>query len=50
MIIGGGGITHLDDVKDYQSAGATHFAVGSVLFNPFNWRRIKAIARIINHA
>jgi dihydroorotate dehydrogenase len=36
-IIGGGGVTHLQDVKDYISAGADDVAVASMLFNPLNW-------------
>lgn len=40
-IIGGGGVTHFQDVKDYLSAGADHVAVASVLINPFNWSRVK---------
>ncbi len=40
-IIGGGGITELNDVKDYMSAGADYVAVASMLFNPLNWRKLK---------
>lgn len=33
-LIGGGGITTPGDVDDYADAGATHFAVGTKVFNP----------------
>lgn len=39
-VIGGGGITGVDDVRDFVAAGADHCAVGSLLFNPFKWCRI----------
>lgn len=39
-LIGGGGITDLTDVKAYVSAGADHVSVGSMLFNPFNWKKL----------
>ncbi len=35
-VIGGGGITCLDDVRDYVKAEADHVALGSMLLNPFN--------------
>lgn len=44
-IIGGGGITHQSDVDEYFNVGATNVAVASVLFNPFNWKRIKKIGK-----
>lgn len=44
-VIGGGGITHPEDVEDYRRAGADHFAVGSVLLNPLNWRRVRRMIR-----
>ena len=37
-LIGGGGVTTLDDVTTYMRAGATDVAIGSVLFNPFKWK------------
>lgn len=40
-VIGGGGVTHQQDVDDYRNAGADHVAIGSVLFNPLNWRRVR---------
>ncbi len=43
-IIGGGGITHLSDIDDYRKVGATNFSIATVLFNPFNWRRIRRMA------
>jgi len=39
-LIGGGGITCLDDVKAYIHAGANHVSIGSMLFNPFNWFKV----------
>lgn len=44
VIIGGGGVTTVDDAVDYTSAGANHVAIGTALFNPLNWRKVKAIA------
>lgn len=43
-VIGGGGITDLEDAFDYLNAGCTNVSVASVLFNPFNWSRIKKMA------
>lgn len=43
MIIGGGGITSLDDVKRYRDAGATNYSVGSAILNPFRWRTLKKL-------
>jgi dihydroorotate dehydrogenase len=34
LIIGGGGITQPADIDDYTAAGATHFALGTKVFNP----------------
>jgi dihydroorotate dehydrogenase len=42
-IIGGGGITNKFDILEYSDAGADHFAVGSALFNPFRWRKLKCL-------
>jgi dihydroorotate dehydrogenase len=39
-LIGGGGITCLDDVKAYMAAGANHVSLASMLFNPFNWYKV----------
>lgn len=47
-IIGGGGITSLDDIRDYHDAGADHFAIGSALFNPFHVRRLTKLAARIH--
>jgi len=46
-VIGGGGVTHEQDARDYLSAGADHVAVASVLLNPFNWGRIKRLAEAL---
>lgn len=40
MLIGGGGITCEDDVREYRRAGADHVAIASALLNPFNWRKV----------
>lgn len=40
-IIGGGGITEIADIDDYIKAGADHVSVGSMLFNPFNWKKLE---------
>jgi len=34
VVIGGGGIRNLKDVEDYREAGADHFSVSSLCFNP----------------
>lgn len=41
VIIGGGGITDLQDIKDYINAGANSVSIASMLFNPLNWRKVK---------
>lgn len=46
-IIGGGGITDTEDVRDYVQAGANHVAVASMLFNPLNWKNIKVMAECL---
>jgi len=40
-IIGGGGITEKQDAFDYMNAGANYIALGTMLFNPLNWFKIK---------
>lgn len=47
-IIGGGGITSLEDINDYRDAGAKHYAIGSGLFNPMTIWRMKKIAKQIS--
>ncbi len=42
-LIGGGGVTELQDVKDYVSAGADHVSIASMLINPLNWRKVPAM-------
>jgi dihydroorotate dehydrogenase len=49
IIIGGGGITDEDDIRRYRNAGATRFAVGSALFNPWRWTTIPALAWSLAH-
>lgn len=33
-IIGGGGITKIDDIKKYKKYGADHYSISSLMFNP----------------
>ena len=33
-IIGGGGITTIDDIDKYNKYGATHYSISSLMFNP----------------
>ena len=42
-IIGGGGVTHEQDYRDYRAAGADQVAIASVLLNPLNWRRVRRL-------
>lgn len=42
-VIGGGGVTCEEDVRDYLSTGADHVAVGSMLLNPFNRSRLSGL-------
>lgn len=44
-LIGGGGVTCMADATDYLNAGATHVAVGSALFFPWNWPAVRAMGR-----
>lgn len=39
-IIAGGGVTSLEDVKEYANAGADHIAIASMLFWPWNWPKV----------
>lgn len=48
-IIGGGGITSIDDIKDYENAGADYFSIGSFCFNPLNWSMIEFMALLVNN-
>jgi dihydroorotate dehydrogenase len=47
-LIGGGGITSLEDVREYINNGADHVAVASMLINPFNWKKLKWIIKIFS--
>ncbi len=49
-IIGGGGITCEQDMRDYHAAGARHFALGSGLFNPITLMWIKRFAGRLDFA
>jgi dihydroorotate dehydrogenase len=44
FIIGGGGIRHPADAIDFLTMGANRVAIGSMLFNPFNWSMVRPIA------
>ena len=39
-IIGGGGIYDINDLKEYQNAGADHFSLSTILLNPFRTYKI----------
>ncbi len=45
-LIGGGGVTCEQDVRDYLNAGADHVAVGSMLLNPFNWWKLDKLLAV----
>jgi dihydroorotate dehydrogenase len=45
-IIGGGGITGEEDVRDYLTAGANTVSVASMLLNPLNHRKLESLARV----
>ena len=34
-LIAGGGITHIEDIRRYEEAGADDFSLGTVCFNPY---------------
>jgi dihydroorotate dehydrogenase len=40
QIVGGGGIYSLEDVRLYRDAGANHFSLASIWFNPFKALRL----------
>jgi dihydroorotate dehydrogenase len=45
IIIGTGGITSWEDVKDYSRAGATNFGLATMLMNPLKWRLARSMAK-----
>lgn len=47
-LIGGGGISCVEDVTDYLDAGADHVSIGSMLFDPFSWRRIRRFRSVFS--
>lgn len=47
VIIGGGGITDVDDALKFLERGANHVAIGSMLFNPFNFKKVKLIQEAV---
>ena len=49
-LIGGGGITTVDDIDDYVAAGVQHVALGTVTMNPLLLITHTPIAGLIDHA
>jgi dihydroorotate dehydrogenase len=47
-IIGGGGITNEEGVKDYLAAGSNRVSVASMLLNPLNHRKLESLAHIVD--
>lgn len=47
-LIGGGGISRKEDIQDYLNAGADEVAIGSMLFNPLNWLKIREFVEYLN--
>lgn len=47
-IIAGGGIYSIEDVKDYQQAGANHFSLATIWFKPLTALRVLREASILN--
>lgn len=43
-VIGGGGVTGVEDAARFYAAGATNIAIGSALFLPWRWGCVGAIA------
>lgn len=46
-IIGGGGVTSLQDAHDYILAGANRVSIATMLMNPANWSRSQRIAEYL---
>lgn len=44
--IGGGGITHKEDVVRFKEAGADYYSMGTATLNPLNWSRLKGFMNI----
>lgn len=49
-IIGGGGVTTLEDALEFKAKGANRVAVGSVLFTPWRWGAVRKIAAALEQA
>lgn len=49
-VIGGGGITSVEDVYDYLRAGADHVAIASMLLNPFRWHVVPRLVKCLDTA
>jgi dihydroorotate dehydrogenase len=47
-VIGGGGVTCLDDACKYIQAGATNVAVASVLLAPWRWLTVRKMAQTLS--
>jgi dihydroorotate dehydrogenase len=43
IIISGGGIQSMDDIKYYKLCGANHFSISSVCFNPFRFLKLYSL-------
>ena len=43
ILIGGGGVTSVDDVRRFRNVGCTNVSIASALFFPWVWRRIPAM-------
>ena len=40
VVIGGGGIRTLDDIKEYENAGADHVSISTVCFSPIAFSKL----------
>ena len=45
-IIGGGGIQTLNDINDYKKAGANHFSISTLCFNPIRFFKLCCDSKI----
>ncbi len=48
QIIGGGGITCVEDAEKFTESGADKVALGTMLFTPWYWKRVKDIAHTMD--
>lgn len=47
-VIGGGGISTPEDALAFLERGADHVAIGSMLFNPWNWKKVVKIQEAVD--